>query len=102
PFDELNILQQNLTSGGKGPGTGGVGDIGKIADEINNNFKVEPVTDNIFKNLEDDGNRFFIWFTDKWNRLKEMLAIPILVPAPIFASIPDPIYRPNWGLNPPP
>ena len=30
------------------------------------------------------------------------MEVPIQVPAPIFATIPDPIYRPNWGLELPP
>lgn len=101
PFDELNILQQNLGSGGKGGagGAGGLGDIGRIADEINNTFKVEPVTDNIFKKIEDDGNRFFAWFFDKWNRLKELVSIPIQIPEPIFPILPVPIFEPEWGLD---
>lgn len=101
PFDELNILQQNLAGGGKG-GTGGVdgiGNIGRIADEINNAFKIEPVTDNIFKKIEDDGNRFFAWFFDKWNRLKELVSIPIQIPEPIFPILPVPIFEPEWGLD---
>ncbi len=101
PFDELNILQQNLAGGGKGGagGAGGLGDIGRIADEINNTFKVEPVTDNIFKKIEDDGNRFFAWFFDKWNRLKELVSIPIQIPEPIFPILPVPIFEPEWGLD---
>ncbi len=101
PFDELNILQQNLAGGGKGGagGAGGLGDIGRIADEINNTFKVEPVTDSIFANLEDDFDRFYVGFMGKWDRLRETAAIPIMVAEPVFPTLPVPVYEPEWGLD---
>ena len=100
PFDELNILQQNLAGGGSGTGgVGGLGDIGKISDEINNAFKVEPVTDSIFTNLEDDFDRFYIGFMGKWDRLREAVAIPIAVAEPVFPTLPVPIFEPEWGLD---
>lgn len=95
PFDELNILQNSL-----GSGDGGTIGLGNFKTDISTN----QVTDGLssgFKKAEDDGNRFYLWFTDKWNKLKQMLAVPIMVPAPIFSSIPNPIYNPNWGLTPP-
>lgn len=100
PFDELNILQQNLAGGGSGPGGG----LGSPFDGINfnNDFKMDPVGDSLgdgFKKLEDDGNRFFIWFTDKWNRLREMLSIPLMVAEPVFPTLPVPVYEPEWGLD---
>lgn len=101
PFDELNILQQNLGSSGKDKG--GKSPLDGL--NLNNDFKMDTVGDSLadgFKKAEDDGNRFFIWFTDKWNKLKELLLEPIEIPLPIFPVIPSPIYNPDWGLDLPP
>lgn len=101
PFDELNILQQNLASGG-GAGSG-------IFDGLNNinQGKLDTTlsTEQVDNSLEESKRKwegFFIWIGDWWNRLRQAFAIPIYVPAPIFAAIPDPIYEPNWGLELPP
>src|SRR5699024_2506255 len=61
-----------------------------------------PVGDSLadgFKLAKDEGNRFFVWFTDKWNRLREMLAIPLVVAQPVFPTLPVPIFEPEWGLD---
>jgi hypothetical protein len=100
PFDELNILQQNLADAGAG---GGLGSGSSNGLNLNNDFKVKPVDDTGgFKKAKDEGNKFFVWFGDKWNRLKELVAIPITVAEPEFPPIPSPVYNPNWGLNVPP
>lgn len=102
PFDELNILQQNLGKGGKDK-EGGKSPLDGL--NFNNNFRMDPVGDSLadgFKKAEDEGNRFFIWFGDKWNKLKELLLEPIEIPLPIFPVIPSPIYNPDWGLDLPP
>jgi hypothetical protein len=92
PFDELNILQQNSADAGAGGGLDGL--------NLNNDFKVKPVDDTGgFKKAKDEGNKFFVWFGDKWNRLKEMVAIPIMVAEPVFPTIPSPVYNPDWGLD---
>jgi hypothetical protein len=95
PFDELNILQNSL-----GSGDGGTIGLGNFKTDINTNQVTDGLS-SVFKKAEEDGNRFYLWFTDKWNNLKQMLSVPIMVPAPIFASIPVPIYHPEWGLTPP-
>lgn len=102
PFDELNILQQNLA----GSGNGGSGGLGSPFDNLNfnNNFKMDHVGDSLadgFKRAKDEGNKFFVWLGDWWNKVRQTLSIPITVPAPIFAAIPQPIYNPEWGLTPP-
>ncbi|GMG96859.1 phage tail tape measure protein [Tepidimicrobium xylanilyticum] len=98
PFDELNILQQNLATGGSGGLGGGVM---PITSQINTKIDTRQVDDGI-EETKRKWEGFFIWFGDWWNRLKQAFAIPIYVPAPIFAAIPDPIYEPNWGLELPP
>lgn len=96
PFDELNILQSNLSGGG---GLGNAFSGGSFG-ELNTTMSTIQV-DNGLEESKKKWEGFFIWFTDRWNRLKQTFAVPIMVPAPIFASIPNPIYRPNWGLTPP-
>jgi len=99
-FDELNILQKDMGSGsGGGIDDTGLGEIipeGKS--EINTNISTTAVDDGLSKDRFDG---FFIWITNKWNALKQMFAIPLLVPSPVFANLPSPIYNPNWGLTPP-
>ena len=97
PFDELNILQNNMNDGS---GSGGGGIIPGSKGQLNTTMETTVVDDG-FGNMKTKANAFFIWFADKWNGLKQMFAIPLLVPAPIFASLPSPIYNPNWGLTPP-
>jgi len=96
PFDELNLLQSSLASG-----SGGASGL----DNIKTNIDTKQITDGLtsgFKDAEDESDKFYLWFTDRWNKLKQMLAVPLFVPAPIFAAIPNPVYDPNWGLEPPP
>lgn len=102
PFDELNILQQNLAGGGSGAGDGQGSPLDGL--NFNNDFKMDPVGDSLadgFKLAKDEGDRFFIWFTDKWNRLREMLSIPLMVAEPVFPTLPVPVYEPEWGLDMP-
>lgn len=105
PFDELNILQQNLASGGSGGSGGTSGGLGNlftpVKSEINTKIDTRQVDDGI-EEAKRKWEGFFIWLDDWWNRIKELVTVPIYVPAPVFAPIPDPIYEPNWGLNPPP
>ena len=96
PFDELNILQDSLSSGGSGS-------IG--LNDFNTNFGVSDVGDSIadgIKKTKEETEGFFVWFFDKWTKLRDALMVPIQVPAPIFAALPNPIYNPNWGLELPP
>jgi len=91
PFDEINQLQDSLASGGGRIDFGGF-----------SNFKSEINTKQVDDGLEESKKRwegFFIKINDWWNKIKETLTIPIQIPAPIFASIPSPIYEPNWGLE---
>jgi len=98
PFDELNILQQNLATGGSGGLGGGVI---PTTSQINTKIDTRQVDDGI-EEAKRKWEGFFIWLGDWWNRIKELVTVPIYVPAPVFAPIPDPIYEPNWGLSPPP
>ena len=94
PFDELNILQDDLGSGGGGKGPS--------LSDFDTSATDEKVIDNIVdgvKKTKDEVDKFYIWFGDIWNKLKELLMSPILVPAPIFATIPSPVYNPDWGLD---
>lgn len=98
PFDELNILQNNLSSGGGG----GLGDIlgGGGTGQLSTNMTTVQV-DNGLEESKKKWEGFFIWIGDWWNKVKQTFAVPITVPAPVFATIPNPVYRPNWGLEPP-
>lgn len=91
PFDELNILQKGLT-GGK---MGGIGDFDV---QLSSDKFTEGLTD-MFKSAEDDGNRFYLWWDNLLTKLRNAALIPI--PAPVFESLPQPIYNPEWGLTPP-
>ena len=100
PFDELNILQNNLSSGGGGGGSGGLFDgLSSGGTGIINTTMTTKQVDEAPDRSKWDA--FFIWLGDKWNGLKQAFAVPIMVPAPAFATIPSPIYNPNWGLVPP-
>lgn len=99
PFDEINLLQEAMANG-NGGGIGGLGGgLGNLGDAIKGD-----VTTTIEKGPEDDSknkwDKFFIWLGDKWNGLKELFKVPILVPSPVFAPLPVPIYSPVWGLQP--
>lgn len=98
PFDELNILQKNLASGADD--ASGLNNLG----DLDTAFNTKQVNDGLttgFKKAEDDGNRFYLWFADWRNKIKELASQPIYVQAPIFATIPNPVYNPNWGLETP-
>lgn len=97
PFDELNILQSNLNSGG---GSGLVGGLGSFSGEINTTISTVQV-DNGLDESKKKWEGFFAWVGDWWNRVKQAMTSPIMVPAPIFAALPIPIYNPEWGLTPP-
>lgn len=105
PFDELNILQQNLASGGSGGSGGTSGGLGNLFTPVKSEISTKIDTRQVDDGIEEAKRKwegFFIWLGDWWNRIKELVTVPIYVPAPVFAPIPDPIYEPNWGLNPPP
>lgn len=94
PFDELNILQSDLGSGGAF----------NLFDDLGGTNKTTITTtkvDNGFNEAKEEGEKYFIWFEDRWKRLRQTVEMPILIPSPIFAEIPNPIYKPNWGLTPP-
>ena len=92
PFDELNVLQNNL-----GDGIGGTGDsnFGTI-------FDTKLVSDGLitaWKKTEDEGDEFYAWYTNWLTALRSAALIPI--PSPMFEPLQSPIYRPEWGLVPP-
>ncbi len=104
PFDELNILQQNM-----GGGSGGIPSIGGLGNPFEGlNIEkpiIEPIdTSNLDNAIDESKNKwkgFFMWISDWWDGLKQKFMIPITVPSPIFAEIPSPVYEPEWGLTPP-
>lgn len=96
-FDELNILQNNLAGGGSEGLAGAISSGG-----INTVMTTKTVDEGLKVRIDDEEPRkFFIWFGDKWNNVKQMMAVPVMVPAPVFASIPNPVYQPEWNLTPP-
>ncbi|MBC8588099.1 phage tail tape measure protein [Paratissierella segnis] len=95
-FDEINQLQDSMGNSGGALGNA----LGAIAGEFNTSMSTVQV-DNGLEESKSKWEKFFIWFGDKWNRLGQTMSVPLMVPAPIFATIPSPIYRPNWGLTPP-
>lgn len=95
PFDELNILQRNLGSGG-----GGVGGLGDITTDMGINTVGDSLGDG-FNKAKKEARGFFAWFGDMWTKLKDLVTAPIHVPVPIFPALPVPIYSPEWGLDMP-
>jgi len=96
PFDELNTIQNNLKDGSDSSGLFG----GIKSGGVNTSLTTTKVDDG----LEESKKRwegFFIKINDWWNNLKQAFAVPIVVPAPVFAKIPSPIYKPDWGLDTP-
>ena len=92
-FDQLDVLQKNMGTGGGGGGSGSfdagdfdIGDLG-LEDTEASLDSAKTKIDNFLIGLKD--------------RLHEFATEPVLVFEPIFAPIPDPIYNPNWGLTPP-
>ena len=94
PFDELNILQGGLGGGGTGgggfPGVGGLDSLGGMTADVSN-------AQSGIKGLKDEFEDLFFMLDsfDKRGFFKE----PITVPAPAFEPLPDPVYKPNWGLD---
>lgn len=97
PFDELNVLQSNLSGIGSG-----FSELGNLdgGNGLNTSLTTTKV-DNGFNEAREDGEKYFVWFENRWKGLRQTLEMPIMVPAPVFAEIPNPIYKPNWGLTPP-
>ena len=94
PFDELNILQHNMSDGDTGTGTG-VGGITFPKTNFGDIEETDGKIDGLKKKFED----FFFVVENGFRALRDALLIPIYVPAPIFGEIPNPIYTPNWGLD---
>ena len=91
PFDELNILQSGL---GSGDLSGlNVGSIGGVTSNIKE-------TEGGIRGFRKEFDDFFFMLDDRNKRgfFKE----PIKAPDIKFAKIPDPVYKPNWGLELPP
>lgn len=90
-FDQLDVLQKNMGTGGGGGGSFDAGDfdIGDLGlkDTEASLDSAKTKIDNFLIGLKD--------------RLHEFATEPVLVFEPIFAPIPDPVYNPNWGLTPP-
>lgn len=100
-FDDLNILQLGLESGGNSGLSFGAADIESVGglnnaiDSANRSFGDFNDKIALAKNNLDD-------FKTSFELVKEAAIQPIQIPAPIFGKLPDPIYNPNWGLDIPP
>jgi hypothetical protein len=93
PFDELNVLQNDI-----GSTDTSIGDF-----DFSTSFTedMKESEENV-KGLKKEIDNFFIITEDRFNRLNSTLMMPVYIPSPIFAELPDPVYKPNWGLNLPP
>lgn len=96
PFDELNILQNNLNNGSDYIGLAGAINNGGL-----NTTMTTTKVDNGFNDAREEGEKYFVWFENRWKGLRQTLEIPIMVPLPVFAEIPLPVYKPVWNLTPP-
>ena len=90
-FDDLDVLEQNLGSGG---GFGGNFDVPSFSfDEVD----FGEVKDNV-ESLTDDLEDILIGWRDD---LQEDFVIQPVVAEPVFPLLPSPVWEPNWGLVPP-
>ena len=94
PFDELNVLQTDIGSSDFSVGTG-LDFSTSFPDDIKD-------SENNVKGLKKELDDFFVITEDRFNRLNSTLMMPVYIPSPIFAELPNPVYKPNWGLNLPP
>nr|WP_312578217.1 hypothetical protein [Sedimentibacter sp.] len=94
-FDDLNILQSGLSVGNSS--FSGLDSLsGK--NELNTTIATTKVDDG-FDAAKEKGEKYFVWFENRWKGLRQTLEMPIKIPAPQFAEISDPIWKPNYGLD---
>lgn len=91
-FDELNVLQKQLSGGS------GLADFGDINFGDINTPGTSSQEDSM-RGLKKEMDDFFILFENRYKRLKQELLIPIKVPAPQFGELPNPVWKPNYGLE---
>lgn len=91
-FDELNVLQKQLSGGS------GVADFSNINFDGLNTPGTSSQEDSV-RGLKKEMDDFFILFENRYKRLKQELLIPIKVPAPQFSELPNPVWKPNYGLE---
>ncbi|OUQ56235.1 hypothetical protein B5E58_11210 [Tyzzerella sp. An114] len=90
-FDQLDVLQRDLgSSGGNGSGN---------FDYDGNDFDLDFGFDDIDTDLDEIDYKFDNFLIGLKDKIKEFETVPVFVPQPIFAPLPDPIYNPNWGLD---
>jgi len=94
PFDELNVLQNDMGSTDYSLG-GGFDFSTSFPDDIQE-------SENNVKGLKKELDDFFVITEDRFNRLNSTLMMPVYIPSPVFSELPNPVYQPNWGLNLPP
>jgi hypothetical protein len=94
PFDELNVLQNDMGSTDYSLG-GGFDFSTSFPEDIKE-------SENNVKGLKKELDDFFVITEDRFNRLNSTLMMPVYIPSPVFAELPNPVYKPNWGLNLPP
>lgn len=92
-FDQLDVLQRDL-------GSSGGNDSGNF-DYGGNGFDLDFGTDDIDTDLDEINYKFDNFLIGLKDKIKEFETVPVFVPQPIFAPLPDPIYNPNWGLDVP-
>lgn len=98
-FDDLNILQLGLSSNDTNIGSGATGAVG--------DGSLSQALDQTNKSFGNFGDGVAIAKTnlDKFQTaletVKEAALRPIKIPAPVVKDLPDPVYRPNWGLDTP-
>lgn len=91
-FDELNVLQKQLSDGS------GVADFSDINFDGINTPGTAYQEDGV-RGLKKEMDDFFMLFENRYKRLKQELLIPIKVPAPQFGELPNPVWKPNYGLE---
>lgn len=91
-FDELNVLQKQLSGGS------GIADFGDMKFGDINTPGTSSQEDNM-RGLKKEMDDFFILFENRYKRLKQELLIPIKVPAPQFGELPNPVWKPIYGLE---
>lgn len=86
-FDELDVLQNNMGSG-SGGGAINFGDF-SIAD-----------SSSLKDSLEESKKQIELYIAELNKQAKDFVVQPVI--EPIIVPLPNPVYRPNWGLNPVP
>lgn len=98
-FDDLNILRLGETE------TASI-NLDQVESALSGLGDAQELVDAINGKIDEFGNHFIAVAKESTDGFKTMMQEvraealnPITVTAPVFAPIPDPVYRPNWGLD---